>query len=242
MILSRVTKALRRQNWLAVCLEFVIVFLGVVIGFQFSINSGYRADLREEQRIIDQLRVEIAEALEMTEQFLTGRQHRLDMLTETAVIIQSDEAQELTDWQCWALRDSHVPFFDNITVQTVDELVNSGMTRVLRDSELRDNVFEYARSHAANRELILITQQMMVSLPDNFPDTIRYEADAAEYGAGLPVCDVLAMNASAAFQNTLFGNIQRATTLRDFTGRELDALNEIQTWLNSHTEPDATSE
>ena len=36
MILSRISKAIREQNWLAVGIEFVIVILGVVIGFQIS--------------------------------------------------------------------------------------------------------------------------------------------------------------------------------------------------------------
>ena len=33
MILSRLMKAVREQNWFAVTLEFLIVILGVVIGF-----------------------------------------------------------------------------------------------------------------------------------------------------------------------------------------------------------------
>ncbi len=36
MILSRLTHALREQNWLAVGIEFIIVEAGVVIGFQIS--------------------------------------------------------------------------------------------------------------------------------------------------------------------------------------------------------------
>ncbi|MFT6541804.1 MAG: hypothetical protein ACJAU5_000882, partial [Maricaulis maris] len=36
MILSRIARALKDQSWLAVGIEFVIVILGVVIGFQVT--------------------------------------------------------------------------------------------------------------------------------------------------------------------------------------------------------------
>ncbi|MEE2526854.1 hypothetical protein V0U79_10770 [Hyphobacterium sp. HN65] len=230
------TTAIKRQNWLAVGLEFVIVVLGVVIGFQFSLNSGNRADRREEQRILAQLDAEIAGAIEQTEQFLRGRELRLELLSQTAQVIQSDENQDLTAPQCDGIRDSHVPFFDNVEVQTVDELTNSGATRVLQATGLRGLIFEYSRVHAGNREVMLFIQQSMISLPDNFPNSIRYEARSDAYGAGIPICNVEAMAASIEFQNALFGNIQRVTALRDFTRRELNALVALRESLNSLNE------
>ena len=44
MILARISKAVREQNWFAVVLEFVIVIAGVVIGFQITAWNGERAD------------------------------------------------------------------------------------------------------------------------------------------------------------------------------------------------------
>ena len=49
MILSRIAKALRDQNWFAVAIEFTIVVAGVVIGFQVSQWADNRAlDQRRE--------------------------------------------------------------------------------------------------------------------------------------------------------------------------------------------------
>ena len=44
MILARIAKALRDQNWLAVALEFFIVIAGVVIGFQITEWRARQAD------------------------------------------------------------------------------------------------------------------------------------------------------------------------------------------------------
>ena len=42
MILARLSRAIREQNWLAVAIEFVIVIAGVVIGFQISAWASER--------------------------------------------------------------------------------------------------------------------------------------------------------------------------------------------------------
>jgi len=39
MILARISRAIREQNWFTVALEFVIVIAGVVIGFQVRANE-----------------------------------------------------------------------------------------------------------------------------------------------------------------------------------------------------------
>lgn len=46
MILSRITHALRTQNWFALALEFVIIIAGVVIGFQVNAWSAGRVRTR----------------------------------------------------------------------------------------------------------------------------------------------------------------------------------------------------
>lgn len=46
MILSRISKAVREQNWFAVAIEFVIVIAGVVIGFQIT---AWNADTQDRQ-------------------------------------------------------------------------------------------------------------------------------------------------------------------------------------------------
>lgn len=50
MILARLSRAIREQNWFAVALEFLIVILGVVIGFQVTAWNAERAD-REALRL-----------------------------------------------------------------------------------------------------------------------------------------------------------------------------------------------
>ena len=55
MILSRITTAIRTQNWFAVVLEFIIVIAGVVIGFQVSAWAQARADAEREALMLSRL-------------------------------------------------------------------------------------------------------------------------------------------------------------------------------------------
>ncbi|MFT6662771.1 MAG: hypothetical protein ACJA0K_002784, partial [Maricaulis maris] len=55
MILARITKALRDQNWLAVSLEFIIVIAGVVVGFQVSAWNEARQERGLEQAYLERL-------------------------------------------------------------------------------------------------------------------------------------------------------------------------------------------
>ena len=55
MLLQRLSRHVREQNWFAVALGFVIVITGVVLGFQITAwNEDRREDARE-QLIIDRL-------------------------------------------------------------------------------------------------------------------------------------------------------------------------------------------
>lgn len=52
MILARLTRAIRTQNWFAVALEFIIVIAGVAIGFQISAwNADRQMAVRDAQLI-----------------------------------------------------------------------------------------------------------------------------------------------------------------------------------------------
>jgi hypothetical protein len=55
MILGRVSAGLRRQDWMAIGIEFLIVLLGVFIGTQVSNWNEERVEKRETQRLVVEL-------------------------------------------------------------------------------------------------------------------------------------------------------------------------------------------
>lgn len=59
MILTRISAALRRQDWFAVVIEFVIVILGVVMGFQIAAWNAERQARADAADLLERLHDEI---------------------------------------------------------------------------------------------------------------------------------------------------------------------------------------
>lgn len=67
MILRRIIAHLRKQEWTAIGIDFVIVVLGVFIGIQVANWNAFEADKRALASALDRLRSEISANVEMME-------------------------------------------------------------------------------------------------------------------------------------------------------------------------------
>jgi hypothetical protein len=81
MILSRITHALRTQNWFAVALEFIIVIAGVVIGFQVNAWNEGRQDRALEADILVRLHEEFTQLRDVGDRYLEAKTGQRALLT-----------------------------------------------------------------------------------------------------------------------------------------------------------------
>ncbi|MEE2525938.1 hypothetical protein V0U79_06135 [Hyphobacterium sp. HN65] len=98
MILSRISQAIRAQNWFAVAIEFVIVILGVVIGFQVNGWAERQDEDRRAAVYLDRLLSDL-ETNEM--RFTTAYAFREQVrdLGMEALSYASGEAEAPSDWR-----------------------------------------------------------------------------------------------------------------------------------------------
>ncbi len=90
MILARLSRAVREQNWFAVALEFVLVIAGVVIGFQVTAWNAERGERESEDNHLAYLAQDLnadIEELTYIEDMALRRLSALD-----AVIVQASGA------------------------------------------------------------------------------------------------------------------------------------------------------
>ncbi|MEE2525939.1 hypothetical protein V0U79_06140 [Hyphobacterium sp. HN65] len=199
MILARLSNALRRQDWLAVAIEFVIVVAGVLLAFQISLLSERRAEAARVEAQIDLVAAEMRENLERIRTNIGLLERYNPELRELRVLLS--EYSEETDGE--HLNRIAIHAFTNPTLElellalerleSMDGrqlLSNSGVERALRDwrglydetkeaeANTQDSIQD-TRTGAVFAELSI--EAMVSAFPLNFglmePVPARFETD-----------------------------------------------------------------
>ena len=136
MILSRITTALREQNWVAVAIEFVIVILGVVIGFQITAWNAERAEVAREAAYLRQLDVELTTILADLEQGKREADAYFNWVRQFLEGVETDDPA-LAQQGSWGLNAITEVVRANVEPAVLTELISTGELGLIRDSELR---------------------------------------------------------------------------------------------------------
>jgi hypothetical protein len=229
MILSRLTRAIREQNWFAVVLEFVIVVSGVFLAFQVSTWSA-QADQRAYVRdVLGRLHGELSAVAEVRARLLEPRADRLAHLLEARpVIMQAGGPDILSDADCFSIAVSHYGIGNSPDAfPSLDELVSSGAVEAIRSEALRHAAMQLHSKRTAVRTRSSTDAGRIVNLPQMYPDAVQAtlfadpqdEEDGYSRGAA---CDLAAMRSDTSFQAALIENTEILWTHVDFTYGFLD--------------------
>lgn len=135
MILARLSKAVREQNWFAVGLEFIIVVTGVLLAFQIGTWSE-RAEERRKgedyaERLLEDLQFEQIGGHDMVEYLAVVEQHALQ-----AVELYHAPAGEADVEFVTAAYNATQAFGTLQSRSTYDELISTGQLRLLPSRDL----------------------------------------------------------------------------------------------------------
>jgi Family of unknown function (DUF6090) len=144
MILARLSRAIRQQNWFAVVLEFVIVIAGVVIGFQVTEWAKASSEAERRTVVLDRLHDEIEESVSRLQGMVsiyddlnTNRTEAIERLIVNDFSGMDNDAMTLA-----VIGTSLFPSFEPPS-GVYDEIVSSGMLSTLGDTDLRDAIGRY---------------------------------------------------------------------------------------------------
>ena len=101
MILRRIGRKLREQDWFAVVVEIVAVVFGVFLGLQVSSWNDERQERRDERQILERLHEETVSLLQVTRQEKASVQSReAAVVSAQPVIFSLEPARPLTQDEC----------------------------------------------------------------------------------------------------------------------------------------------
>ena len=256
MILARLSRSVREQNWFAVLLEFVIVIAGVVIGFQIAGEGERQASLAYERDLMHRLHQEIVnieEGRDYQHEWLAARRDR--MVDIRPVIFDLESREELSEPECLALMDSHNFAPPPDSLPALDELVASGRMEEIRNEEIRAAGSDFLQKRELIRQLMPIRLNGINVLPDDFPGlfhiTLRPDPTETD-GDGwdrASHCDLAGMQANRPFQMMAAQNIEQYRNMisfdYDYVGESLARLHravDAELAIEHTTQPAAGSE
>lgn len=139
MIIRRTAEALRRQDWLTVAIEFIIVVAGIFVGLQVQDWAAERGEHRLERVYLERVLADINLSIDTTENI-------------REFVIGYSEGQELVVGslrRCELPEDMKDAFADGVSdlgkvgpsvfvLSTMDEMLSAGHFSLIRNPDIRD--------------------------------------------------------------------------------------------------------
>ncbi len=236
MILARISKALKDQNWLAVGIEFVIVILGVVIGFQISSWNQVQADRLGEAELLRRMHNDLLVLEEGRDQLSPLYGNLLDrVLTARRALLTETPPPGLDPEVCAALAASHDFDQPPDSLPTIEELIATGRMDLIRDDTVREQALSTLQLRDFARSVRQNLFEAQVSLMSVHPEPFTLSLDARpDGGESVRIeCDLTAMRANPAF---LADTVLNTRGLTDFVSFPLSFVDTHLSRL--HTEVD----
>lgn len=144
MLLRRVTKHVKDQNWFAVGIDFIIVVVGVFIGIQVANWNDARSDEHNYQNAMVRLAEENFEALDQLEEFQPDVEAKLAEVQAAILVLQTCEtdgaAEAKLNHGLNVIRGSSTP---QAATLALDQLVNDVSLLARQNTTIRTVLREY---------------------------------------------------------------------------------------------------
>lgn len=157
MILRRITKHVRDQNWFAVALDFCIVVVGILLAFQITNWSEARGE-REDARIaLERLEQDFQQILSRTDRSIAAHS---GYVTAAGRIIRGIRDGEFSEETLFVDIGEATSFSPPPGLSaTFSELVSDGRLELIKNQSLRRSLTAYDEYASLNRDQIAIFER-----------------------------------------------------------------------------------
>ncbi len=144
MILARLSKSIRKQDWFAVAIEFVVVVVGIFAGLQANEWAQERQDRKQERAALERLFLEAESAHQLLNGYVQ-QTLRLNQMRRNAVQFADSNAPVPEDELPFKIGINTLAIFPAVMPISVayDELKSSGKMQLIRSAALRGQIAEF---------------------------------------------------------------------------------------------------
>jgi hypothetical protein len=202
MIIKRIAKGIKEQDWFVVMIEVMVVVVGIFIGLQVDEWRKDGENNRLEYQYLTQIHDGISMMISREEEIVESSKKNKLLLEEVALYFnQSDDNVTMTKDHCKVLARSHT-FADVIdSPATIKELLVTGRIMLISNNELRTTIINFDSLIESYKQLRNDVQQDRAVLSRRFPDLISMSVnwDKTE-------CEFDKMAKHRGFLNEFFDN------------------------------------
>jgi hypothetical protein len=228
MILRRLTNAFRKQDWLIVAVEILIVVIGVFVGLQAHNWNDARRNRETEALYLTRLQQELSEMSSQADTEVAEVREVYDLITEVTDYFETGQGiDKLNGTHCGAIVRSHIFAGAIFYPPTIKELIATGRIVLVRDNALRTAILSF---DGANTEITQLRTDIQIDrllLARKYPDLIRHGLNEWEDAT----CDFAAMAESQSFLNDFIDNYRRysayVSDVQERQSKLIDSLGEI---------------
>ena len=237
MILRRVIKHFRNQEWTAIFLDFLIVVVGVFVGLQVSNWNAARLDSQNETAFLERLDKDIDAELEGTETLLKSAAADKYLLEQAIFIVQSNDTDVvLTTEQCRIAWQSHIlgGSYAFNRLLSVEALSQSRGLEILSDTDLQLALISYQRAMDYSADLADFIASDAKNLVDTYPEVFPRTL-LPDTSSRFADCQLDAMRASQAVRNNLLSNYGRLGGITIEIEEQVKLLRQLQLKIAENT-------
>ncbi len=143
MILRRLVTALRKQSWLTLVLELVVVVVGIFLGLQVDSWNEARKDRVLEQQYLASLKADFQTDIEELDEAIALAKSRAQIGRLLISSIDKDRVEGDPSEFIWAVYSSFLLNYPSYTRATINDLLSTGNLQLLQDANLKAAVAEY---------------------------------------------------------------------------------------------------
>ncbi len=153
MILRRLSESIRRQDWFAVLIEFLVVVAGIFAGLQANEWAQERQDRKQERAALERLFLEAQGAYQLLDGYVQ-QTIRLNQMRRNAIQFVDSDAPVPDNELRLKIGINTLAIFPPIIPVTVayEELKSSGQMQLIRSAALREQLATFHTELAFQNE------------------------------------------------------------------------------------------
>jgi hypothetical protein len=177
----------RKQDWIAIGLDFIIVVVGIFVGLQVSQWNDDRQDRVLEQQYLQSLKSDFESDIDELDDAIERARSRAQLFRSIQSAIAAQHVGGDPNDFIWAVFNTNLLNYPVYTRTTINDLLSTGNLQLVQDNELKKAIADYYADIEYKEQWTTNWRDMQIAMEHTHPDLLEFrirEAGQLRYIGG----------------------------------------------------------